>query len=125
MLEKGDIYRKVLKICRNVAVIFTIIAVIFNVLLFVNLTKTVQSLSDAEGIITMFFEFGNVAFGLSLIPIIWILYFLVWASIKINNKFTGFNKWLLLILTIASGAFLIIRAIYTIKYIITILLFLS
>ena len=116
---------KILKTCRNVAIIFTILAVIFNVVLFINLAKTLQSLSDAEGLITMFFEYGNVVFGLSLIPIIWILYFLVWAGIKVYNKFIGFNKWLLLSLIMVLGVFLVIRVIDTLKYIITVLLFIG
>jgi len=113
---------KVIKVSRNIAIVLTVLAIILNIVLCINLSSTMKSLSDVDSLITMLFEFGNLVFGLTLVPIIWIQFFLIWAGIKVYNKFSGFNKWLLLSLIIASGIFLVYREIITLRFIFTILL---
>ena len=76
------------KIVRNLTIAFTTVIVILDIVLFVNMK---QAYNESKLISTVF-EFGTFIYGLLLLPIVWIQYFLILGISKVFNKYIGFKK---------------------------------
>jgi len=82
---------KLKKVFRKITIAFTIAIIILDILLFVDMKQAY----NASKLISTVFEFGTFIYGLILLPIVWIQYFLILCIIKVYNKYSGFKKWLL------------------------------
>lgn len=78
------------KILRNITIILTILIIILDIVLFVNTNKTYENMEMFSTI----FNFGTFIYGIILIPIVWIQYFLLSAILKVYTKYIGIKKWI-------------------------------
>ena len=118
------------KIFRNIIIVISIIVVLINIGLYIKLNNSYDailnvenSLDRAGGLIGVAIYWGTFIWGIILLAIIWIQYFLILLTIKVFNKFSGIKKWLLssllglIILGLTIVIISIIRLILVILYI--------
>ena len=78
------------KIFKSITIALTIAIVILDIILFVNMKQAY----DLEKIFTTVFDFAIFIYGLLLLPILWVQYFLILGSVKVYNKYSGIKKWI-------------------------------
>ena len=90
---------KLKKVSRNITIVFTIVITILDIVLFVDMKQSY----DALKLISVAFEFAAFVYGLLLLPLVWIQYFLILGIAKVYNKYIGFKKCFLTSLLAVIG----------------------
>ncbi len=107
-----------------VAIVLSIALLIVNIFLYMKMKynfseigNNYDSLENASLLFSGLFKFGLLAYGLLLIPLVWVEYFLITTILKSYKKYFGLKKW---ILTILLSILSIVILIFFIKVIIII-----
>lgn len=87
------------KILKKIAIILSIILLLIDIFLYVKMKATWSEIGsdnhqyeNASLIISGLFRYGTLIWGILLIPIVWIEYFLTNLLIKIYNKFDNLKR---------------------------------
>ena len=96
------------KLLKNIAIIISVILLILDICLYIKMKYTWSEIGsnhyqyeNASLIITGLFRYGALMWGILLILLVWLEYFLIKLFIKIYNNFNGFRKIFLCLITLA------------------------
>ena len=86
-------------IFKLIAIILSIVLLILNIFLYIQMKSdwsemgsSNEQYENASLIIVGLFRYGTLIWGILLIPIVWLEYFLTRVFMKIYNKFSGVKK---------------------------------
>ena len=104
------------KILKTGAIMLSILVLLINLILYIKLNSTSSMALQSNDsyatlglLISSMFQFGALIYGLGLLLIVWIEYFLISFIIKLWNKLQGLKKFFsVLVLSIISAILLII-----------------
>ena len=95
------------KILKNIAIIISVILLISDICLYIKMKYTWSEIGsnhhqyeNASLIITGLFRYGALMWGILLILLVWLEYFLIKLFIKIYNNCNGFKKNFLCLITL-------------------------
>ena len=118
-----------LKKIKRIAIILSIILILLNIFLYINMKSTWPEISSTHHqyesvslIIVGLFRFGLLIWGILLIPIVWLEYLLINILMKIYSEFSGLKRILLFLITVIVIIILLILFIKIISLIIITLL---
>lgn len=96
------------KMLKKIAIILSIIIVIIDIVLYIKMSTTWSEIGinhheyeNASLILSNLFRYGALLWGILLIPIVWIEYFLIMLLSKIFNKFEKVLRWLLCLIVLS------------------------
>lgn len=102
-----EIYLKNKKIFKIIAIILSLIIILFEIYLYINLqfnwleiNSNNHQYENASLIIGNLFRFAVLIWGILLIPIVWLEYLLINLFIKFYNKYDGIKKILLCLISL-------------------------
>lgn len=114
---------------KRIAIILSILLLLLNICLYIKMKSTYSEIcidnhqyENASLIIVALFRFGTLIWGILLIPIIWLEYFLTNLLIKIYNKFDGLKRKFLCLITLVVIVTILVFFIRMILLIITMLI---
>ena len=92
---------------KRIAIILSIILLLLNIFLYVKMRFTWSELDSTNEqyqsinlLVEGIFRFAILIWGILLIPMVWLEYFLIKLLMKIYNKFDGFKRILLCLITL-------------------------
>ena len=95
------------KILKNIAIIISIILLILDICLYIKMKYTWSEIGsnhhqyeNSSLIIAGLFRYGALMWGILLIPLVWLEYFLMKLFMKIYNNFDSFRKIFLCLITL-------------------------
>ena len=90
------------KVLKKIIIILSIIVLLLNICVYIKMKTTWSELSsnnhqyeNASLLIVGLFRYGVLIWGLLLIPMVWLEYFLIKLFMKICNCFDGFKRLIL------------------------------
>lgn len=99
---------------KRIAIILSIILLLLNIFLYVKMRFTWSELDSTNEqyqsinlLVEGLFRFAILIWGILLIPMVWLEYFLIKLLIKIYNKFDGFKRILLCLIILVLIAIIL------------------
>ena len=99
---------------KRIAIILSIILLLLNIFLYVKMRFTWSELDSTNEqyqsinlLVAGLFRFAILIWGILLIPMVWLEYFLIKLLIKIYNKFDGFKRILLCLIILVLIAIIL------------------
>lgn len=103
------------KILKRIAIFLSILILLIDICLYIKMNTTWSEIgsnhhqyANASLIIVGLFRYGTLIWGLLLIPLVWLEYFLTTLLMKIYSKFENFKRlFLCLIIVIVTSIILV------------------